>query len=301
MKKKSKVAIASAILGSATSAIGSFILYRNFIRRNPKPSLKPEVQELVDQISQTHPEELIGFTSFDGLQLKAHYFAGNHDCHIYALLVHGYHEQAYAMMPYAAHFMAQGYHVLMPDLRGHGASEGDYVGFGYHDHYDIQGYIDLLRERDPEAKIFLFGVSMGAATVMMAAGDFLPDNVKCVIEDCGYTSAWQQCCYNMHTIYHLPAFPFLTLTNWVLKLRHHYSLKEAAPIRSVAKAVVPMLFIHGDQDAFVPFSMLDPLYEACSSAEKEKLVMPGAVHATSYQTDAKLYWNTVDAFLQRYL
>lgn len=300
MKKKSKLAIAPLALGSAASFIGGLFFYRNFIRRAKSSDLRPNLQALSDQLSSQHTEELWGFTSFDGLQLKAHFYSGQPESHRYALLVHGYHDTAARMADHALHFLAKGYHVLMPDLRGHGLSEGNYVGFGYHDHYDILGYIDLIREHDPEAQILLFGISMGAATVMLASGEFLPANVKCIIEDCGYTSAWQQCKHNMKTIYHLPAFPVLTITNLMLKLKHHYSFKEAAPIKAVARASVPMLFIHGAQDDFVPFFMQKQLYDACSSPEKELLTVEGAVHANSNEVAPALYWQTVDAFIEKH-
>lgn len=301
MKKKA-LALAPVAAGSVASFLGGLFFYKNFVYRQKKPfELSPAYQTLFDQLHAARTEEVLSFTSFDGLNLKAHFFPGDADSHVYAILVHGYHDTAFRMLPHAIHFMEKGYHLLMPDLRGHGDSEGTYVGFGYHDHYDILGYIDLIRERDPAAEIFLLGVSMGAATVMMTSGEFLPSNVKCIIEDCGYTSAWEQCKYNMHTLYHLPPFPILTLTNLFIKYKHHYSLKEASPIKAVAKASVPMLFIHGAKDDFVPFHMQQPLYEACGSADKEFLVVPGAVHANSNEENPQLYWSTVDAFLEKHL
>lgn len=301
MKKKSKLALAPLALGSAATFIGGLFFYRNFIRRAEPSALRPELQTFANQLSSQYTEEIWGFTSFDGLQLKAHFFTGQPESHRYALLVHGYHDTAYRVAAHALHFLEKGYHVLMPDLRGHGLSEGSYVGFGYHDHYDILGYIDLIREHDPEAQIVLMGISMGAATVMLTSGEFLPDNVKCIIEDCGYSSAWEQCRHNMRTIYHLPAFPVLTLTNLILKCKHHYSFKEAAPVKAVAKATVPMLFIHGSKDDFVPFAMQQQLYDACSSTEKELLIVEDAVHANSNEVAPALYWHTVDAFTEKYI
>lgn len=302
MKKKAKLALAPVAAGSIASLIGGLFFYKNYVLRPQKPTeLKPAYQALLDQLTAKRQEETWSFTSFDGLQLKANFYPGDADSHVYAVLVHGYHDTAYRMLPHAVHFMDQGYHILMPHLRGHGDSEGGYVGFGYHDHFDILGFVDMIRERDPQAQIFLLGISMGAATVMMASGEYLPSNVKCIIEDCGYTSAWEQCKYNMRTMYHLPAFPVLTLTNLFMKYKLHYSLREASPLKAVTKATVPMLFIHGAKDDFVPFYMEQYLYEACGSKEKEFLVVPGAVHARSNEENPQLYWSTVDAFLEKHL
>ena len=86
-----------------------------------------------------------------------------------------------------------------------------------------------------------------------------------------------------------------------MRFKHHYSSKEAAPIKYVANAEVPMLFIHGDQDNFVPFSMLQPLYETCTSAEKDFLVVVGAEHANSVLVNPELYWQKVDSFISKYI
>lgn len=305
MKKKSKAASAVLALGGAVSAIGALVMYRNFFRRvHSAPetfSDYPEYPELQRRLAQERTDEVWDLTAFDGLKLKAHFFAGSPDSHVYAILVHGYHSTWCSMLPQAVHFMEQGFHLLIPEQRGHGKSEGDYIGFGFHEHYDMQAYISMICDRDPDAEIFLLGVSMGAATVMMTAGEFLPSNVRCIIEDCGYTNAWEQCKYNVRSHYHLPAFPLLTLSNLLMRGKHHYSFKEADPLSAVKKAVVPMLFIHGDQDTFVPFSMLQPLYDACASEHKEMLVVPGAGHADSVTLHPELYWQTVDAFLRKYL
>jgi len=135
----------------------------------------------------------------------------------------------------------------------------------------------------------------------MAAGEYLPANVKCVIADCGYTSGWDQNVHMLKSKYHLPAFPILHIGDLLMRIKHHYSYKEASPIKYVAKATVPMLFIHGDQDEFVPFSMMQPLYEACSNPEKDFLVVVGAEHANSVLINPELYWQKVDSFIDQYI
>lgn len=165
---------------------------------------------------------------------------------------------------------------------------------------DVLAWIDTIIQRDPEARIVLHGVSMGGATVMMASGEDLPDNVKCIVEDCGYSSVWDEFSFQLKNVFHLPAFPILNAASMFSKLRAGYSFQEASSVEQLKKATVPMLFIHGDADTFVPFEMLDVVYNACASAEKEKLVSPGAAHGGAVSTEPTLYWDTVTAFLDKY-
>ena len=204
------------------------------------------------------------------------------------------------MTKYAQKFYEKGYNVLLPDLRGHGKSEGDYIGMGWHDRYDIIDWANYLIKENTGNEIILYGVSMGAATVMMTAGEELPDNVKLAIEDCGYTSAWDILKYQLKEIYHLPVFPILYAANGSCKKNANYKLKEASAIKQVEKSNIPILFIHGDEDKFVPFEMLDKLYDA-ADCEKEKLVIEGAGHGESSTKDPELYWKTIDEFIDKYI
>ena len=112
---------------------------------------------------------------------------------------------------------------------------------------------------------------MGAATVMIASSlDNLPQNVKVIIEDCGYTTALEQFKYQLKKLFNMPSFPILNIANLMVKIKSGYFLNDASPIEAVKEAKVPIMFIHGDDDKFVPFYMLDELYEACSS-EKQKI------------------------------
>ena len=238
--------------------------------------------------------------SDDGLDLHALY-APVEGSHSYVILCHGYGNQAAGMQEYGQHFYEQGYSVLMPNARASGDSEGAYMGMGWPERRDIVKWANTLVKSDPQAKIALFGVSMGAATVMMVSGEAdLPANVKCVVEDCGYTSVWDEFTAQLKELYGIPPVPVLSAASLVTRLRAGYFLGEASALAQVKKSATPTLFIHGDKDTFVPFSMLDELYNA-ASCEKEKLVVEGAEHAKSREVDPELYWGTVDAFLNRYM
>ena len=141
---------------------------------------------------------------------------------------------------------------------------------------------------------------MGAATVMMATGENLPSNVKVAIEDCGYTSIWDEFEMQLKLLYNLPTFPALDAASAVCKVRAGYMLEEGSSVEQVKKSKTPTLFIHGDQDRFVPFEMLDVVYES-ATCEKQKLVIQGATHAQSSAINSQLYWKTINGFIEKYI
>ena len=238
--------------------------------------------------------------SEDGLVLNARYFP-REDSHLYAIVCHGYCGNSAQMAGYAMQFYNMGYSVLVPDARAHGESEGEYYGMGWLERSDVLGWANQLIEADPDAQILLFGVSMGGATVMMTAGEDLPAQIRCIVEDCGYTSVWDEFSVQMKSLFGAPDFPLMYTTDLVCRLRAGYGFKEASSVEQLKQAKIPMLFIHGEEDTFVPYSMLDQVYTACASAKKEKLTVPGAAHGVAASTDPELYWNTVESFLSKYM
>lgn len=239
----------------------------------------------------------VSIQSYD--DLKLHAYSVEQDSHVYVIMVHGYRGDGSTIIWPIRKMKNQGYNLLIPDLRGHGLSEGDYIGMGWDDREDILQWIDYILEKDQEASIILYGVSMGAATVMNVAGENPPSQVKAIIEDCGYTSVWDV--FSTH----LDLNDFenqiaLHMASFVTKLRAGYYLEDDQPIEQIKKSQTPTLFIHGDQDQFVPFEMLDQLYNA-ATCEKQKLVIEGAGHANSCSVDSDLYYQTVFAFIENHI
>lgn len=239
--------------------------------------------------------------SFDGLKLHAHEVISDKDTNKWAVTVHGYMADAFSLSTKALHYYNIGYNLLSVDLRAHGKSEGDYIGMGYHDAKDLIEWLKYIVSKDSDCEILVHGVSMGAATVMIAASqDELPQNVKVVIEDCGYSSALEQFKYQLKKLFNMPSFPILNVANLIVKLKAGYYLDEVTPLECVAKSKVPIMFIHGDCDKFVPFYMLDELYDACTS-EKKKLVIKDATHAHAESEDPDKYWSEIDSFVNKYM
>ena len=235
----------------------------------------------------------------DGLKLSAIYLPAEKNQHKTAIVAHGYMGNAETMSEYAKMYHDWGYNVLVPDARGHGKSEGDYIGFGWDERKDYQQWIQQVLKENKREKITLFGLSMGAATVMMTSGEVLPENVVSIVEDCGYSSINGELAYQLKDMFNLPAFPLIPVTSLVTKIRAGYFFGSGDTVKQLAKNTRPIFFIHGEEDKFVPYSMLEEVYQA-TSAPKEKWTVPGADHAKSFSMDKELYKEKVHTFLKKY-
>ena len=239
--------------------------------------------------------------SHDGLNLKAYFIPAATKTNKYVLLVHGYKAGPLSMAPYAQHYHRQGWNVLLPHHRAHGESEGRYIGMGWLEHLDMRGWLSLLIEKNPDAEIIMHGVSMGAATTMMSTGSAqLPANVKVAIADCGYSSVTKEFTHQLKDLFGLPSFPLIPATSLVTKIKAKYSFSQVDCTAAVARSKTPTLFIHGDADSFVPFWMLEEVYQA-AACSKDKLVVTGAGHADSREVAPELYWERVNSFVSQFM
>lgn len=238
-----------------------------------------------------HAFEEVEMKSHEGLLLRGYYLSAPVPTSKIAILAHGYMGSAKKDMGAYAKMYHEvfGYHVLMPDDRGHGESEGHAIGFGWLDRLDYVKWIHYVLQRvGPDAQIVLHGVSMGGATVLMTGGEELPEQVKCIVADCAYTSVKDILSYQGRRLYKVPPFPLLYLVSLVCKLRAGYFFAEASTLKQVRKTKLPVLFIHGAEDTFVPVEMLQPLYEACNTY-KELFIVPNAAHGMAYAADVAGY------------
>ncbi len=236
--------------------------------------------------------------SEDRLQLHANFLrASDPDCHRYAIYVHGIADTAESMGVFGKRYYEKyGMNVLLPDLRGHGASEGRYVGMGYRDSSDLRKWVQFIVDQDPQAVIILHGESMGAATVLLATGEELP-NVLAAISDSSYTSTLAEFRSVYKTLHApLPANVIIPLVRLVAMVRARYDIKKAAPIDAVRHSTVPTLFIHGEADTFVPPQMMPQLFEA-ATCKKDFLWIRGAEHVEGVAKAPREYWKKVEQFL----
>lgn len=258
-----------------------------------------EIQQGVAWIEAQHPER-VSITSRDGLRLAGHYLDCNGAKRV-ILLMHGYRSKGKNDFSCVAKFyFDQGYSLLFVDQRAHGESEGKYIGFGVLERYDCLKWIEyILRRFGPDTVIFLGGISMGATTVLMASGLELPENVKGIIADCGFTFPWDIIACVMKRDYHLPKIPILPVMSLISKLIAGYGFRDASTEAALQKNKVPVLFVHGTADGFVPCEMTKRNYEYCI-AEKKLLLIDGADHGTSYIVNPDLCKKELVSFLKQY-
>lgn len=308
LKILSVVAIAGAAGAAAEYGIASYFYNRTMIRSNAKREKTqemagtdwdkyiPHIHECKEKLQECAHEDMY-INSEDGLKLHATYFPCEGSKKV-VICFHGYTSEGlndYSTL--AIFYKKHGYNLLLVDERAHGKSEGTYIGFGCLDRHDaklwIEKMVELLGE---DCRILLHGDSMGGSTVLMTTGLELPPQVKAAVSDCAFTSAWEVFASVLKNTYHLPAFPILNIANKMVKKKAGYELDECNAKNEVAKAQIPILFLHGDADSFVPCSMVHELYAACNSAKK-LVIIEGAGHVESCYRDAELYEGAIEEFI----
>lgn len=267
-------------------------------KRSQKPSSGPKTFRMDrDWLRETAKQDVY-LTSRDGLRLHA-YLLPQGNCRNFVVICHGYRAHAASTAHYARHFYEAGASLLLIDARAHGESEGRSIGMGWPERLDVVDWIAELNRRYNHPGIALFGVSMGGATVLNAAGEDLPENVRCIVSDCAYVSLKDEFLHQLRAFYHLPG-AFLYLADPLCRLLALYSpLRDGDGCAQLARCTRPVLLIHGGADDFVPPEMLDRAWNAIPGP-KERLIVPGAGHAESAIAAPQLYWETVDAFWKKY-
>jgi fermentation-respiration switch protein FrsA (DUF1100 family) len=238
--------------------------------------------------------------SIDQLKLHASYIPAKDESHRYVILIHGIWDNHEANGVYAEHYLEKGINCLLPDLRGFGKSEGKYIGYGYDDRLDILEWIYWIIKRDPEAKIILHGMSMGAATTLMTTGEALPENVKGAIADSAYSVLREQFAdtYKSFKGSFVPVPIALGLARILILIRAGYDINKVRPIDAVQISKTPTLFMHGDNDTFIDPHMCSRLYEA-ATCPKQFCMILGAGHIEGVAKDPTNYWNKIASFLMK--
>ena len=326
MKDKTKrifkiLGCTAAALTSVTGAVGAAYAGAKFIVKEAVDKEEPKAmkeyksrmavryfgQDFLDALADAEkelintPTETVEITAYDGIKLVGHFYpCKNAERTIIAM--HGWRSRWSLDFSLVYKFLIDsGCNVLFVSQRGQGGeSESEYMGFGMIERYDCLEWIKFINQKvSPNLPIYLYGISMGAATVLMATGFELPSNVSGIIADCGFTCAkdiWKTVSKeNFHINYQL----FDALGNEFLKQKINMSNDEYSAVTAMEQCKIPVLFIHGADDHLVPISMTYENYRACV-APKRLLVVPYADHGMSYYVDKTAYENAVKDFFEDY-
>lgn len=311
MKDKKQAVLAAASIATSIFTAASFALFEYAIcRKKKQPDIrkkekwKPYLNYVLKEqkwLYEHQEKELKTIESKDGLKLQAVYIPKENAKGI-IICMHGYHSAIeIEFVPEIRFLWDLGYSILLPWQRSHGKSEGRYITYGVKERYDLKQWIlyanDMLHmaQRD----IFLCGISMGCATALMAAGLKLPKNVKGIIADCGFTSPWDIVKHVAKTRLHLPSFPLMYSVNFICKIFAGFGLKEVSIPEIMKQNQIPILFIHGDRDQYVPMWMTVKNYEACAGP-KELYIVHGAGHALAFSKDMEEGKRWIQKFIKKY-
>lgn len=241
------------------------------------------------------PCENFEIRSRDGLTLRGKYYEYKKGAPI-EIMFHGYKGNAERDLSGGVErcFNLQR-NTLIVSQRAHGDSDGHVITFGYKERYDCLDWIDFAKKQfGSDQKLLITGISMGAATVLMASGEELPPNVLCVLADCGYSSTREIICKIVREM-HLPVwlvYPFIRLGAIIFG---GFDPNLAEPIEAVKKCRIPIIFVHGDTDDFVPCYMSEQMYEVCPT-EKALYITKGAGHGLAFPKDQEGYYKAVREF-----
>ena len=246
------------------------------------------------------PYELIFIQAWDGVRLVARYYHVQ-DGAPFHIQFHGYRGVALRDFCGGNKLVREmGHNTLVVDERAHGRSSSRIITFGIKEHKDCLSWINYVCEHfGSDTPIFLSGVSMGAAAVLMASGLDLPENVAGIIADSSYSSPTaiiRKVCKDRG----LPPSLMLPVIRMGAKWFGHFDLEEADPIKAVQRTRIPILLIHGEDDRFVPCRMSQEIWSACGGIRTLK-TFPGAGHGLSYMVDSKRYERLVRQFVEECL
>ena len=240
------------------------------------------------------------FVVREGVKLHAVYAPAAEGSRETAVLVHGYTDNHLGMMHIARIYRdSLGMNVLLPDLHHHGLSEGEAIQMGWFDRLDVKNWVDVAHGIFNDSLTVVHGVSMGGATTMMLSGEpDLPEYVRGFVDDCGYTSVWNQFRKELKEKFNLPPFPVLSSADLFCRLRYGWNFKEASSVAQLARCTRPMLFIHGDSDAYVPTADVYVNYDAKVQGYKSLWLVPDTAHAKSCQNHPQEYAAHLREFLE---
>ena len=318
MKRSTKRFVVGTVAASAVVVAGFYAFSRLLVKAavkregvNLSKSVKkrisggltedPQVQDVlrVSKRVQNYKLKPVSIVSRDGLKLNGRVYPCENPKRI-VLAMHGWRSSWDIDFGSSIDFLhEQGCIMVYPDQRGQNGSEGEYIGFGVLERFDCIDWLNYITETfGTELPIYLLGVSMGASTVLMASGQRLPDCVKGIIADCGFTCPRAILKHVLNKNVKVGANLTYSIANLMIKRKANFGGDDYSTIDALSHNEKPVLFVHGTADTFVPVEMTFENYLACK-APKEMFIVPGAGHGMSYLTATKGYQNKTIEFFSK--
>lgn len=289
--------------------VGGYVFFAACMRKKEHSWLEPETlkgttyekyaehMRLADRWLKEHNAQTVSVRSEDGLLLHALWIPAE-NARGTILLAHGYRSTRlldFGMVYSFYHSL--GINLLVPEQRCHGSSEGRYITFGVKESEDMYLWLQMHNKTFGNVPVILSGLSMGASTMLYLADRKLPENVKGIIADCGFTSPKEILGKVFSQVTHLPAGPFLLIADLFARLFAGFSFAQKDTRRSLRNTKLPVLLVHGLADDFVPSWMTQKAYDACAG-KKQLLMVPGAGHGTAFLKAQEEYTTLVVDFLK---
>lgn len=295
---------------SAIAAIGSYSVFIRTSKRRSTDGSKVKTEkygvhkERMDtglKHFESIEKEAATVTSFDGLKLFSSVILPESTPKGVIIAFHGYrssHTADFGLI--TPELLKAGYAVILADQRSHGRSEGKYIAFGVLERFDVKTWCEYAEKRfGKDMNIFLYGISMGAATVVMSTEVGLPKSVKAVIADCGFSSPKDILVHNLPNKYKIPPYPTIFLVDLFARILGHFSYFKASSLESAKKSEIPILFIHGADDRFVPTEMSTKIHhDAIKEGRSHSIIIfEDTKHARSYINHSERYLSDFLSFV----
>ena len=294
------ILLAAVLFFVAAHAYSNYVIGHKYKTPQDNPEKYGVDTSWFDTVADSLGEENI--TAFDGINLVATTLKHKSDSPVkkVAIVQHGYHSGPRSMQPYAQIFFDKGFDVYMPAARGNNISGGKYIGMAWIDRFDVMRWIDKVVELyGSDVQIAIMGVSMGGSSVVAVSGMQPPPQVKCAIDDCGFSSQldeYRACLKGVK----IPKPLLLIPLSVGIRFKCGYSIAEADICTLAKDSVLPTLFIHGERDSFVPAELGKKLFDSCGAADK-RFELFDAGHAASIASDRERYTAILNEFVDKYI
>lgn len=295
--------MAKLIKKTLLAATAGYIAYEKtidtlFDKTFKRKEFDVDVDENHDKWIKSSNVASVTITSFDGLKLNA-YRVNNHDNNKYVIMLHGANAKKESLFEQAYEFDRMGFNLLLVDQRACGLSQGDFITYGFKESFDLAKWIDYLISKNPNVEIVLYGISMGAATIMELLGCKLPNNVRCAIEDSGFSSMKEEFAYTINNefgIKYTDVILFLFENKITKELGFKYD--DCNQKEMLKNNELPLLIIHSEDDDVVPYEMAKRVYN-CNKGTKKFYRVKSAIHGKCH--NEKNYYKNIKQFIDNYM